>query len=63
MMEALRRLMASPNIVGSAAAMAWVTITAVLFALLMISLRAGPTEPFTPQRNVDAKQFMSRFGL
>ena len=55
--------MASPNFVGSAAAMAWVTITAVLFALLMISLRAGPTEPFTPQRDVDAKQFMSQFGL
>ena len=58
-MEALRRLMASPNITGSAAAMAWVMITAVLFALLMISLRAGPTDPFTNQPNVDAKQVTS----
>jgi hypothetical protein len=63
MMEALRRLMTSTNIVGSAAAMAWVTVTAVLFALLMISLRAGPTDPFINQPKGDAKQVTSQFGL
>ena len=62
-MEALRRLIASPSIVRSAAAMAGVTIIAVLFAMLMISLRAGPTDPFTQHRDVDAKQFMSQFGF
>jgi hypothetical protein len=63
MMDALRRVIASPSVVRSAAAMAWVTITAVLFALLMISLRAGPTDPFTNQPNGDAKQITSQFGL
>jgi hypothetical protein len=43
--------------------MAWVTIAAFLFAMLMIWLRAGPTDPFTTQPNVDAKQITSQFGL
>ena len=63
MMEAFRRTIASPTIVRSAAAMAWVTIAAFLFAMLMIWLRAGPTDPFTNQPNVDAKQITSQFGL
>ena len=45
-MKALRRLIASPSIGRSATAMAWVTITAVLFALLMMSLRVAPNIPF-----------------
>jgi hypothetical protein len=63
MMEALRRVIASPSIARSAAAMAWVTITAFLFAMLMIWLRGGPTDPFTNQPNVDAKQITSQVSL
>ena len=63
MIEALRRTIASPTIVRSAAAMAWVAITAFLFAMLMIWLRTEPTVPFTNEPNVGVKRVTSQFGL